>query len=193
VAESIAAWGVETDAVVAEKAVLAVPAATTTETGTVTEELLLARLTVKPPVAAAVFSVTVQASVAEPVIDEFAQAMALSTGRPAPVRLMAALGLVEELLLTVKVPFAAPATVGLNCTVSVVDWLGFRVSGKLAPEIEKPVPEGVAELTVTAAVPVELKVRVWVVAVLTGTLPKDRLVALMFSVGIAALSCRANV
>jgi hypothetical protein len=35
--------------------------------------------------------------------------------------------------------------------------LGFRVKGKVAPENEKPAPVKVAELTVTAVVPVELR------------------------------------
>jgi hypothetical protein len=120
-AVSVAACAVLTEETVAEKPAVLEPAVTTTEAGTVTEELLLARLTVKPPLAAAVFSVTVQASVAEPVIEEFEQVMALSKGRPVPVRLIALLGLMEELLLTVTVPLAAPATVGSNCTVSVAD------------------------------------------------------------------------
>jgi len=49
------------------------PAATVTEAGTVTDELLLARLTVNPPVAAAAFRVTVQLSVPAPVKDPLAQ------------------------------------------------------------------------------------------------------------------------
>ena len=51
----------------------------------------------------------------------------------------------------------------------------------------------VAELTVTDAVPVEVSVRIWVVDVLTDTLPKARLVALTASVGTAAFNCRAKV
>jgi hypothetical protein len=58
--------------------------------------------------------------------------------------------------------------------------------------MEKLAPAMAAELTVTAAVPVELRVRVCVVAVFTALLPKERLLALMLSVGIAAFSCRAN-
>jgi hypothetical protein len=79
----------------------------------VTEELLLARFTVKPAAAAA-FNVTVQASVPAPVIDALEHETALSTGTPVPVRLIAADPLVDELLLTVSVPAAAPALVGSN-------------------------------------------------------------------------------
>jgi hypothetical protein len=57
----------------AEKLALLAPAATVTEAGMVTDELLLARLTVKPPVGAAALSVTVQLSVPAPVIDPLAQ------------------------------------------------------------------------------------------------------------------------
>jgi hypothetical protein len=57
--------------------------------------------------------------------------------------------------------------------------LGLSVSGKLALEIEKPVPVSVAELTVTAAGPVEVSVIDCVAAVFTATLPKATLLALM--------------
>jgi hypothetical protein len=80
----------------------------------VTEELLLAKFTMKPPLAAAVFRVTVQASALAPVKEELAHEMAFNTAMPVPLRLMAALPLVDELLLTVSVPDAAPAAVGSN-------------------------------------------------------------------------------
>jgi hypothetical protein len=69
-----------TEAIVAEKLAVVEPAATVTEAGTVTEELLLARFTAKPPLAAAALSVTVQASVPAPVIDELVQVSAVSAG-----------------------------------------------------------------------------------------------------------------
>ena len=71
--------------------------------------------------------------------------------------------------------------------------MGFRVRGKLAPERVKPVPVMVSALTVTAAVPVEDRVSDCVVAVLTFTLPKDKLDELMLSVGTEAPSDRAKV
>ena len=67
---------------------------------------------------------------------------------------------VEELLLIVNAPFAAPVAMGLNWTCSVSDWFGFNVAGKLPPTKAKPVPLIVAELIVTGAVPVELRVSV---------------------------------
>ena len=57
----------------------------------------------------------------------------------------------------------------------------------------KPVPLTAAALTVTAAVPVEDRVNVCVVAVFTLTLPKDKLDELTLSVGTEAPSDRAKV
>jgi hypothetical protein len=182
-----------TEAAVAEKLAVVVPAATVTEAGRVTELLLLARLTVKPPLAAAAFSDTVQASVPAPVMEELAQARLFTTGTPVPLRVTAAAPLVEELLAMFRVPLVVPATVGLNWTVSVAVWFGFNVSGKLAPDTEKPVPVSVAALTVTPAVPVDDIVIVCVVAEPTATLPKLRLEELMLSVGTAAFNCSAKV
>ena len=73
---------------------------------------------------------------------------------------------------------AAPADVGRNCTCSVIDCVGFSVTGTLPPTIVKPAPVMVAELTVTGAVPVDVSVNDWVVDVFTVTLPKLRLAAL---------------
>ena len=95
------------------------PAATVTEAGTVTDELLLARLTVNPPVAAAAFSVTVQLSVPGSGDEPLVQLSALSTGTPVPLRLTAVEVPLEELLVRVSEPETAPAVVGSNCTVSV--------------------------------------------------------------------------
>jgi hypothetical protein len=89
-----------------------------TEAGTVTAESLLARLTVNPP-AAAVFSVTVQLSLPAPVIDPLAQLSAVSAGIPVPLRLISVEVPLDELLVRVNEPLAAPAIVGSNCTVSV--------------------------------------------------------------------------
>ncbi len=63
----------------------------------------------------------------------------------------------------------------------------------MAPETVKPLPLTAAALTVTAAVPVEDRVRVCVVAVFTFTLPKDKLDELTLSVGTEAPSDRAKV
>ena len=71
--------------------------------------------------------------------------------------------------------------------------MGFRVSGKVTPEIVNPDPVNVAALTVTGALPVDERVSVCVAAAPTFTLPKDKLDALTLSVGVAALSCRVKV
>jgi len=72
--------------------------------------------------------------------------------------------------------------------VKLADWPGFKVTGVVPPVMEKPVPETVAVLTVTAAVPLDVRVTVCVVAELMTTLPNAMLVALMLSVGTAAFN-----
>ena len=115
----VAVWAVVTEETVAVKAAVVEPAATVTEAGTVTDELLLARFTVNPPVAAATFSVTVQLSVPDPVNDPLVQLSPLSTGTPVPLRLTPVEVPPEELLVRVSDPEMAPAVVGSNCTVRV--------------------------------------------------------------------------
>jgi hypothetical protein len=104
---------------VAAKVALVAPPATVTWAGTVNAGLLLATLTAKPPLAAAVFSVTVQLSVPAAVIDVFAQFKPVSTGTPVPLKSTAVEDPVAELLLKVSEPEVVPAAVGLNCTLSV--------------------------------------------------------------------------
>ena len=113
-----------------------------------------------------------------------------------PLRPITAVPLVDELLWMVSCPVKAPAEVGSNCTSSVTAKLGFKVTGKVAPDIVKPVPLNVAELIVTGAVPAEVNVTGSVDGVFTVTLPNAKLAALMVNVGIvvpAAFSCRAKV
>jgi hypothetical protein len=95
------------------------PAATVTEAGTVTVVLLLARLTANPPLAAAALNVTVQLSVPAPVNDPLVQLSPLNTGAPMPLKLITVEVPLDELLVRVSCPVAAPAVVGSNCTVSV--------------------------------------------------------------------------
>ena len=108
-----------TEETVAVKLAVVAPAATVTEAGTVTALLLLARLTAKPPVAAAAFRVTVQLSVPAPVNEPLVQLSPLSTGTPVPLRPTTVEEPLEELLVNVSEPEAAPAVVGSNCSVSV--------------------------------------------------------------------------
>ena len=73
----------------------------------------------------------------------------------------------------------------MNCTCSVIDCAEFSVTGKLSPTIAKPLPVIAAELTVTGDVPVDVSVNDRIIAVLTATLPKLRLVAFTVSCGLA--------
>ena len=65
----------------------------------------------------------------------------------------------EELLVIVSWPVRAPAVVGANWTYKVAVWPGLSVTGNVMPEMEKPAPVTVAALTVTAAVPVEERIK----------------------------------
>jgi len=67
------------------------------------------------------------------------------------------------------------------------------VTGKVAPDIVKPVPLNAAELMVTGPVPVEVNVTGSVDAVFTVTLPNAKLAGLMVNVGTAAFNCRAKL
>ncbi len=147
-----------TDETVAVKFALAAPDATFTDAGTVTALLLLPRLTANPPLAAAAFSATVQLSVPVPVIEPFVQLSPLNTGEPVPLRLIVDEVPVDESLVRVRAPVAAPATVGSNCTATVAVPFGAIVKGKFPFGIENPAPVTVAALTVTAAVPIDDKV-----------------------------------
>jgi hypothetical protein len=93
----------------------------------------------------------------------------------------------------VNVPVTAPAAVGSNFTLRATDWVGFKVTGKVDPDIVNPVPLNAAELMVTGAVPVEVNVTGSVDAVFTVTLPNARLVGLTVNVGTAAFNCSAKV
>ena len=65
---------------------LAAVAGTVAIAGTDTAALLLDRFTTCPPAGAAAFSVTVQASVPEPVIEPLPQASTLTCAKPVPLR-----------------------------------------------------------------------------------------------------------
>ncbi len=53
------------------------------------------------------------------------------------------------------------------------------MAGKVAPEIAKPVPFNVTELTVTAVAPVDVRVSVFVEVEFTVTVPKSSTLALI--------------
>ena len=95
-----------------------------------------------------------------------------------PLKVTAAVLPLDESLLIVICPLAVPVDVGRNCTCSVTACVGFSVTGKLPPTIVKPGPVIAAELTVTGAVPADVRVSDCVVAVFTVTLPKLKVAAL---------------
>ena len=76
----------------------------------------------------------------------------------------------------------------MNSTLSVIAWPGVNVTGRVAADSVKPAPVTVAELIVSGAVPVDVNVTDWVESVLTATLPKFKLVVLMFSVDVPGLT-----
>ncbi len=65
--------------------------------------------------------------------------------------------------------------------------------GKVTPETVKPLPLMAAALTVTGAVPVEVRITDCVSGVFRFTFPNATLVALMLSVGTPVPSCRLKV
>jgi hypothetical protein len=97
---------------------------------------------------------------------------------PVPLRATTAVLPVVELLLIVSCPVIAPAVVGLNCTCTVNDCVGFKVTGKRWATMVKPAPAIVAAFTVNAEVPVDVRVMDAVAAEFVATLPKLRLAAL---------------
>ena len=117
VADRVAVCAEVTAETVAVNPALVAFAGTVTVAGTTTAELLLERATVTPPLAAGAVRLTVQASLPDPVRDALVQESALklpATAAPVPLRLTTADGVVEEVLLMVSCPVAAPVAVGSN-------------------------------------------------------------------------------
>jgi len=71
--------------------------------------------------------------------------------------------LVDEVLEIDSWPDALPTTVGLNVSVTLSVWPGLSLAGRVTADAEKPLPLTLMELTVTAAVPVDVRVMVCVV------------------------------
>jgi hypothetical protein len=189
----VAFWAVVTAVTVAVNPALVAPAGTVTELGTVTAELLLDRLTASPPVPAAAERLTVQLSLPAPVNEFCAQLSPLSAPAvawPVPLKLIVTL-LGEALSLKTMLPESVPLAVGLKLTVRVAVWPGFNVTGKLVPDMLKPVPVMLPALTVSEDVPDEVRVIDWLEVVFTVTLPKLRVVALRFNAGTDALRLMA--
>jgi hypothetical protein len=104
--------------------------------------------------------------------------LAAAAAPPVPVKLSAIEFPAEEFVERFNLPVAAPALVGLNCTVSVRDWPGDNFAGNVPPDTENPVPCAEAELISSGQVPTDFNVTNRVAAVFIGTVPKARLVVL---------------
>jgi hypothetical protein len=106
---------------VARKLALVAPSGTVTEAGTETTALLLKRLTTIPPLAAAVLKVTVQESVPVSGMELLLQVKAFNAGataKPIPLSPTTADESDAELVVTDRLPVAAPETEGLKVTLS---------------------------------------------------------------------------
>ena len=113
-AVTVAVCAVLTEATLAEKDALDEPAGTVAPAGSVTAVLLLARLTLVPPVGAGPDKITAHGSTSDPVIDVLLQDIADTVGNgavPVPLRLTVARGALLEIA---NCPATEPALVGLN-------------------------------------------------------------------------------
>ncbi len=195
-AVSVAVCAVVTAVTVAVNAALLAPAATITDAGTVTAELLLVRATVCPPGPAGELNVTPQATVPAPVIDPVPQLTPVSTPGATAAPLSAiAIVLPAAFVVSVTLPVFGPNPLASKVNVSVAVCPGFSVRGKLSPVIPNAAaPPTVAALIVSGAVPDEYNSTVCGVAfVFTATSPNDTVLALSVSAGAAPVPCTAIV
>lgn len=169
------------------------PAGTVSVAGTDKAELLLDKLTARPPAGAGALNVTVHESTPAPLIVPLLQNSPLSAPgveSPVPLRLMTAVPLAGAFVAMVSDPVAAPAVCGSNVTSTVTELPGFSVTGKPGPATANPAPVTVAPETVSAAVPDDSTVtNCGVACVLTVTSPKARLLALTVRAGVPVLAC----
>src|ERR1700761_8265454 len=101
-AVSVAASAVPTVEILALKCAAVAPAGTVTVAGRLTAPTLLAKLTTRPPAAAATLSVTVQGSVPEPAIVVRLQDSAVIAGDPVPLTAMS-MGAAMLLLISAEI------------------------------------------------------------------------------------------
>jgi len=80
-----------------------------------------------------------------------------------PLRPIVTVGFDDESLAIASCPEELPTVVGLNVRVTLKLWPGLSFAGRLTEDAENPLPETETELTVTAAVPLEVSVTVCVV------------------------------
>jgi hypothetical protein len=178
-----------TDDTVAVKAALVALAGTVTVAGTVTAALLLARLTAIPPAGAAPVRFTLQASDPAPVIEALVHETVPTVSVATPAALMFTTMLpCDELLAMVRTPVKLLTLGEVKCSVTVAVCPGLRVAGTLIPAALKSEPATERPETVTGAVPVELRVMVWVALCPVWTFPKLTLVVFTPSVGVDAFN-----
>jgi hypothetical protein len=118
-ADTVTACATLTAETLAEKLPLAVPAGSVIEAGTTKDELLLVRLTFRPPVGTVELVDKVQLSDPAPVIVLLAQLNRVSCGTPLPCSPILFNIPSAELLVRSSSPVVDPVTVGSNCSVSV--------------------------------------------------------------------------
>jgi hypothetical protein len=116
------------------------------------------------------------------------QLRSTSSGLPEPLKGTVSVGFADDVLLMVNWPVAEPTALGSNVSVTLTVCPGLSVAGRLTADAEKPLPVTAMELTVTAAVPLEVKVTVCVVELFTATPPNAMLVAFTVSAGVPAFS-----
>jgi hypothetical protein len=162
VAVSTAVCAEFTGEIVAVKLTVVDPAATVKEAGTEIAGLLLATLKLKPPLGAAVFSVTVQPSLPAPVIELIVQVRPLNTGTSAlpwpiveafncktnvsPTPFALALSATASVELTDETVAVKPAEVDPAATVTVA---GKTTAALLLAKLTTKPPLGAAALNVT--------------------------------------------
>ena len=93
---------------------------------------------------------------------------------PVPEALIVAGEFVASLVMDTP-PVTAPAVVGANCTVTVADWLGVRISPEVTPLALNPAPVTVTVEMVTLALPLLVSATLSELLLPSLTLPKLKL------------------
>lgn len=102
---------------------------------------------------------------------------------PVPAKVTTAVGVVGSLLVIVRLPDTAPASVGLNVKVTGAFCPALMVLGVVMPLIPKSAPESVRSEIVKSAVPAFEMVRIELPVEPTETLPKFTALALKLTCG----------
>jgi hypothetical protein len=145
-----------------------------TEAGTTTALSLLVRLTARPPLAAAAFKLTVQVSLADPVMDPLRHVSSVSNGTPVPLNATEVEPPFDALLAIVSWPLAGPDAVGPNWMVIVTLALAPTVIGMaLLSLIENDCPVRFKSEIATAADPLFVTVIALLTVLPTATWPKS--------------------